>query len=87
MCCPLMKPTIEIADGPFEQTQRLPRKAKTAVHALTRAGLRVVLTVKQTKFQKWKWKPETFRGGGLTDQFKNAGFSIQPPHCRACLVS
>jgi hypothetical protein len=32
-----------------------------------------VVKEKQVKTRKWKWKSVT-RGGGLTDEFKNAGW-------------
>ena len=43
--------------------------------------------------RRWKWKPVTFRGDGLTDEFKNAGWDKirdeiyrgRGAHC--CIVS
>jgi len=74
MGCHIMKTTIEISDDLFARTQRLARKEKTTLRALTEAGLLHVLKEKQAKTTKWKWKPRTFHGGGLTDEFKNAGW-------------
>ena len=68
----IMKTTIEIADDLFERVQRVARKEKTTFRSLTEQGLRIVLKEKQAKPAKWKWKPVTFKGGGLTDEFKNA---------------
>ena len=68
----IMKTTIEIADDLFERARRMARKEKTTFRALTEQGLRMVLKEKKSKPQKWKWKPVTFRGDGLTDEFKNA---------------
>ncbi len=42
------------------------------MRALMEQGLRNVLNEKKSKREKWKWKPVTFRGDGLTEQFKNA---------------
>jgi len=70
----IMKTTIEIADDLFERAQRVVRKEKTTFRSLTEQGLRLVLKDKQGKAKKWKWKPVTFRGTGMTDEFKNAGW-------------
>jgi hypothetical protein len=52
--------------------RRHARKEKTTLRALMEQGLRNVLNEKKSKREKWKWKPVTFRGDGLTEQFKNA---------------
>ncbi|MEK7677563.1 MAG: DUF2191 domain-containing protein [Verrucomicrobiota bacterium] len=70
----IMKTTIEIADDLFERAQRVARKENTTFRSLTEQGLRLVLKDKQAKAKKWKWQPVTFRGGGMTDEFKNAGW-------------
>jgi hypothetical protein len=70
----IMKTTVEISDDLFAQAQRLARKEKTTFRALTEAGLRIVLKERQSKTPKWKWEPTTFRGDGLTDEFKNASW-------------
>ncbi len=69
----IMKTTIEIADDLFARAQQVARREKTTFRALTEAGLRQVLMEKQAKTAKWKWKPIT-RGGGMTPEFKNAGW-------------
>jgi hypothetical protein len=66
-----MKTTIEIADDLLQRAQRVARKEKTTLRALTEEGLRLVLKQKQSKAKKWKWKPVTFRGGGLNPEFKD----------------
>ena len=68
----IRKTSIEIADDLFERAQRVARKEKTTFRSLVEQGLRLVLKEKQAKPVKWKWKPVTFRGEGLTDEFKNA---------------
>ena len=70
----IMKTTIEISDDLLARTQRVARKEKTTLRALTEAGLRLVLKEKQAKSMKWRWKPTTFHGGGLTDEFKDASW-------------
>ena len=74
MGCHIMKTTIEIADDLFERAQGFARKEKTTFRALTEQGLRLVLKEKSAKPAKWKWKPVTFKGGGLTDEFKDASW-------------
>ena len=70
----IMKTTIEIADDLFERAQGFARKEKTTFRALTEQGLRLVLKEKSAKPPKWKWKPLVVKGGGLTDEFKDASW-------------
>jgi hypothetical protein len=70
----IMKTTIEISDDLFARVQRVARKEKMTFRSLTEQGLRLVLKEKQVKPAKWKWEPVTFKGGGLTDEFKNASW-------------
>jgi hypothetical protein len=69
----IMKTTIEIADDLFARAQRTARREKTTFRALTEQGLRLVLDEKQAKPKKLP-PLATFRGDGLTDEFKNAGW-------------
>src|SRR5580704_13349518 len=69
----IMRVTIEIADDLFLRVKELARKEKTTFRALTEAGLRLVLKQKEAKTKKWRWKPIT-RGGGMTEEFRNAGW-------------
>lgn len=69
----IMKTTIEIADDLFERAQRTARREKTTFRALTEQGLRLVLKESQAKPKKLP-PLATFRGDGLTDEFKNAGW-------------
>lgn len=68
----IMKTTIEIADDLFERAQGLARKEKTTFRALTEQGLRLVLKEKQQSKTRKLPPLVTVRGGGLTDEFKNA---------------
>jgi hypothetical protein len=69
----IMKTTIEIADDLFERAQQLARKEKTTFRSLTEQGLRMVLKEKQGRPKKLP-PLVTFRGEGLTDEFKNASW-------------
>ena len=69
----IMKTTIEIADDLFERAQRVARKEKTTFRSLTEQGLRLVLKEKQGKARKLP-PLVTFRGKGMTAEFKNAGW-------------
>jgi hypothetical protein len=69
----ILKTTIEIADDLFERTQRLARKEKTTFRALTERGLRLVLQEKRSNPEELP-PLVTVRGGGLTDEFKNASW-------------
>ncbi len=70
----IMKTTIEIADDLFERAKGFARKEKTTFRALAEQGLRLVLKEKSARPAQWKWKPVTFKGGGLTDEFKNGSW-------------
>ena len=69
-----MKTTIEIADDLFERAQRVARKEKMTFRSLTEQGLRLVLKEKQQGKAKKLPPLVTFRGEGLTDEFKNASW-------------
>jgi len=69
----IMKTTIEIADDLFERAQRVAREEKTTFRSLTEQGLRRVLDERRTKPKKLP-PLVTFRGQGLTDEFKNAAW-------------
>jgi hypothetical protein len=77
----IMKTTIEIADDLFERVQRIARKEKTTFRSLAEQGLRLVLKQKQTPPTQWKWKPVVVKGGGLTDEFKNASWDKIRDEC------
>ena len=68
-----MKTTIEIADDLFERAQSVARQQKTTFRALTEQGLRMVLRERQARPKKLP-PLVIVRGGGLTDEFKNAGW-------------
>ena len=66
-----MKTTIEIADDLFERVQRLARKERTTLRALTEAGLRLVIAGKHRDHPKTLPALVTFGGDGPTDEFKD----------------
>ena len=68
----IMKTTIEIADDLFARAQGLARREKTTFRALTEEGLRLVLREKTQRKPKPLPPLVTVRGGGLTEEFKNA---------------
>jgi hypothetical protein len=70
----IMKTTIEIADGIFEQAQSIARREETTLRALVEQGLRLVLKEKQSKPSEWKWKPLVVQGEGLTAEFRDGGW-------------
>ena len=70
----IMKRTIEIADDLFERIQRHARKEKTTLSALAEQGLRMVLMENSPDKPKKLPPLATFRGQGLTDEFKNASW-------------
>ncbi|MGH7942952.1 MAG: DUF2191 domain-containing protein [Limisphaerales bacterium] len=70
-----MKTTIEIADDLFERAQRLARREKTTFRSLTEQGLRLVLKERQSGPPRRKWKPITFKGDGIRNEFENAPWS------------
>ncbi len=68
-----MKTTVEIADDLFHRVQKLARDEKTTFRALTEEGLRNMLESK--KATKKKLPPlVTVKGGGLSDEFKDASW-------------
>ncbi len=69
----IVKTTIEIADDLFKRAQRLARKEKTTLRALTEQGLRLVLKEEGRPTAKWKWNPSIVRGG-LCEGFKDASW-------------
>ena len=69
----IVKTTIEIADDLFHRAQQLAKEEKTTFRALTERGLRQVLREKEKRKGKLKPLP-TVKGGGLTDEFKNASW-------------
>jgi hypothetical protein len=68
-----VKTTIEIADDLFERARGFARKEKTTFRALAERGLRLVLKEKATGRKKLP-PLVTFKGEGLTDEFKNASW-------------
>jgi hypothetical protein len=70
----IMKTTVEISDDLFTRAKNLARKEKTTFRALTETGLRLVLAGKHPAPRRRLPPLVTIRGGGLTDEFKDAGW-------------
>ena len=69
----VMKTTVEIADDLFHRVQKMARDEKTTFRALIEESLRKMLEAK--KPAKKKLPPlVTFKGGGLTEEFKDASW-------------
>jgi hypothetical protein len=66
-----MKTTVEIAQDLAERVQRLARKEKTSVRALTEEGLRLVLARKHHNQRKELPPLVTFGEGGPNREFKD----------------
>ena len=66
-----MKTTIEISDDLLGQAQRLARKEKTTLRALTETGLRLVISGKHLQRPKKLPPLVTFGAGGPTEGFKD----------------
>jgi hypothetical protein len=71
MGCHIMKTTIEISDDLFARAQRLARKEKTTLRALTEEGLRLVIAGKHSPGNRQLPPLVTSGGDGLTDEFKD----------------
>jgi hypothetical protein len=67
----IVKTTIEIADDLFEKAQRMARKQKTSLRALTEAGLRLVLSGKHLQRPRELPPLVTFGGDGPMEEFKD----------------
>lgn len=71
----IMKTTIEIADDLLERAQRMARDEHTTLRSLTEEGLRLVLKQRHVgSGASWKWKPVTFKGRGISGEFKQGGW-------------
>ncbi len=69
----VVKTTVEIADDLFLRVQKMAREENTTFRALTEESLRNMLESK--KPARKKLPPlVTFKGGGLTEEFKDASW-------------
>ncbi len=68
-----MKTTIDIASNILERSRELARREGTTLRSMVEEGLELVLERRQAR-RRTPVKPVTFRGKGLTPQFRNAGW-------------
>jgi len=64
-----MKTTIEISDNLLKKAKRLARSQNVTLRSLTEEGLRRVIEERSARI-KTKLKPVTFKGNGLSPEFR-----------------
>ena len=69
-----MKTTMEIADDLLLKAQEMAGAEKTTLRALAERGLRLVLNENDKRQTRWKWKPVTFKGRGLSAEFEGGNW-------------
>ncbi|MCW5979343.1 MAG: hypothetical protein KIT09_14805 [Bryobacteraceae bacterium] len=69
-----MKTTIDIGSNIFEAAKRLAREENTTFRDLVEEGLELVLEQRSAR-RKIQIKPVTFRGRGLTAEYRDASWS------------
>ena len=68
-----MKTTIEISDPLLDEAKRQAAQERTTLRALVEAGLRSVLKERRNRNRaRFRLRDASFRGTGLTDEFKGA---------------
>ncbi len=68
-----MKTTIDIASNILRRSKELARRENATLCSLVEEGLELVLAERQAR-RKTPVKPVTFRGRGLTTQYRNASW-------------
>ena len=68
-----MKTTIEISDPLLSDAKKLADREGTTLRALVEQGLRHVVSERQ-KRGSFKLRDGSFKGGGLTPEFADAGW-------------
>ncbi len=66
-----MKTTIEISDRLLMKAKRLANKRGVTLRSLTEEGLRKVVE-ESSKNSKYQAKPVTYKGNGLSTEFRGA---------------
>jgi hypothetical protein len=69
-----MKTTIDIASNILKRSKELARRENLTLRELVEEGLECVLAERGRR-RKTKVKPVTFRGRGLTPEYRNASWS------------
>ncbi len=68
-----MKTTVDIASSILSRSKELARRENATLRSLVEEGLELVLAERQVR-RKNPVKPVTFRGRGLTPQYRNASW-------------
>jgi hypothetical protein len=68
-----MKITIEISDRLLKKAKRLASKQGVTLRSFTEGGLRKVIEERSAKNQ-YKAQPVTFKGSGLSKEFRGASW-------------
>ena len=68
-----MKTTIDIADDLLLRGKKTAKQENLTLRELVEEGLHLALNRREAK-KPFRWKPVTFKGGGLTPEFANAGW-------------
>jgi hypothetical protein len=69
-----MKTTIDIADNILERTRRLSKAESIPLKVLVEEGLSLVLERRSTSIDPVV-EPVTFKGQGLSEEYRNASWS------------
>ncbi len=70
-----MKTTLEISDPLLNEARKIANREGTTLRALVEQGLRHVLTEKKKPQKKFKLRDASFKGEGLTPEFKDASWA------------
>lgn len=69
-----MKTTIEVSDDLLERSRRLAQREGTTLRALVEEGLRLALAERRRRAAPRAFCFPVYGGGGMTDEFKDAGW-------------
>jgi hypothetical protein len=70
-----MKTTLEIADETLEDARRVAAKEGTSLRALVEEGLRRVIADRRGRRARFRLRPASFRGQGLSPEFAEGGWA------------
>ena len=70
-----MKTTLDISDPLLNEARKIANRENTTLRALVEQGLRQVVTERKKPRKKFKLRDASFKGEGLTPEFKDASWS------------
>ncbi len=70
-----MKTTLEISDPLLNEARKIAARENTTLQALVEQALRHVVTEKKKPPKKFKLRNVSFKGEGLTSEFKDASWA------------